>query len=59
LQNEKHDLHMISTLGGIIKFCKSFDENVDSSIRYNFDPVSNVSNGSELHDESMICIKLE
>jgi hypothetical protein len=34
---------MISTFAGIIIFCKLLDENADSSIRCNFDPVSNVS----------------
>jgi hypothetical protein len=38
---------MISTLAGIIILCKSLDENADSSIRCNFDPVSNVSDLSE------------
>jgi hypothetical protein len=42
---------MISTLAGIILLCKSLNENVYSSIRCNFDPVSNVSDLSEVQDE--------
>jgi hypothetical protein len=47
LQFEKHDLHNILTLAGIIIFCKQLDENAHSSIRCNFDPVSNVNDFSE------------
>jgi hypothetical protein len=47
VQDEKHDLHKISTLGGIIMPCTPLDEKVYSSIRCNFDPPSNVSDVSE------------
>jgi hypothetical protein len=42
---------MISTFAGIIIFCKPLNKNADSSIRCNFDPVSNVNDLSEWQDE--------
>jgi hypothetical protein len=43
LPDENHDLDKISILPGMLIFCKPLDENADSSIRCNFDPISNVS----------------
>jgi hypothetical protein len=52
LRDEEHGLRRASTLAGMMILCRPFDEDADSSVLRNFDPVSKqdvkLSRGTEI-----------